>query len=53
LVERCIEAPDDVRFGVFPGVSNNTWRFWDLSEARRVLGYDPQDDMERVRPRCP
>lgn len=50
LVERCIEAPDRVRFGIFPGVSNNTWRFWDLTEARRVLSYEPQDDMERVRP---
>lgn len=50
LVECCIEAPDSVRFGIFPGVSNNTWRFWDISEAQRVLGYSPQDDMERCRP---
>ena len=50
LVQCCIDAPDEVRFGIFPGVSNNTWNFWDLSEARRVIGYNPQDDMERWRP---
>lgn len=39
-----IRNEDGVPFQVFYGISNNTHRFWDLSNARRVIGYDPQDD---------
>ncbi len=49
LVLRCIEAPADVRFGVFYGVSANTWRIWDIEDARATLGYEPVDDAERFR----
>jgi nucleoside-diphosphate-sugar epimerase len=45
-VERCIEAPDDLRFAIFYGVSDNRWRFWDISDAQEAIGYDPQDDAE-------
>lgn len=33
-----------VPFQIFYGVSNNTHRFWDISNARRVIGYKPEDD---------
>ena len=49
LVERCIEAPDDLRFAIFYGVSNNKWRFWDISDSREAIGYQPQDDAETWR----
>jgi uronate dehydrogenase len=43
---RCaVEAPG-VQFEIVYGVSNNTRRWWDLSRARQVLGYEPQDDAE-------
>jgi nucleoside-diphosphate-sugar epimerase len=51
LVRCCIEAPPDLTFGVFYGVSANTWRIWDLDDARRAIGYEPQDDAERWRGR--
>lgn len=44
LIVASIEAPDDVRFGVFHGLSNNRWNRLDISDARAVLGYEPQDD---------
>ena len=44
LVEKSIEAPDDVRFEVFHGVSDNRWKRLDISDARAKIGYDPQDD---------
>jgi uronate dehydrogenase len=53
LVERCIDAPPSVRFGVFYGVSANTWRIWDIDEARDVLGYLPRDDAEAMRSQLP
>jgi NAD+ dependent glucose-6-phosphate dehydrogenase len=46
MVQRAIEAPDDLRYGVFYVVSNNTWRWVDIDSARRVLGYAPQDNAE-------
>jgi nucleoside-diphosphate-sugar epimerase len=49
LVRSAIEAPESVRFAVVYGVSNNTWRFWDLEEARATLGYVPEDDAESWR----
>lgn len=33
-----------VTFAVFFGVSNNTGRFWDISNARELVGYEPQDN---------
>jgi hypothetical protein len=46
---KSVEAEDvtndhGVPFQIFYGVSNNTHRFWDLSNARRVIGYAPEDD---------
>jgi nucleoside-diphosphate-sugar epimerase len=49
LVEAAVEAPEGVRHGIYYGVSRNTWRFWDIDDAARELGYDPQDDAERFR----
>jgi nucleoside-diphosphate-sugar epimerase len=51
LFHCAIEAPDHLKFGVFYGVSNNTWRFWDISDAQRLIGYRPQDNMEDWRGR--
>jgi len=45
LVRCAIEAPA-IRFEIIYGISNNTRRWWDLDRARRVLGYEPQDDAE-------
>jgi hypothetical protein len=35
---------NEVAFGIYYGVSNNRGAFWDISNARFDLGYDPQDD---------
>ena len=47
LVECALAA--DVRFGVYYGVSRNTWRFWDIADAAAEIGYEPQDDAEDFR----
>ncbi len=51
LYIKSIEAPDirrddGVPFQVFYGISNNTRAFWSLVNARRVIGYAPEDDSE-------
>ena len=51
LVRRCIDAPETARFEIFYGVSNNTWRFWDISNSRELIGYEPEDNAEQWRTR--
>jgi hypothetical protein len=51
LYLRSIEAEsidDDhgVPFQIFYGVSGNARRFWSITNARRVVGYAPEDDSE-------
>ena len=41
-----IERPDGVPWLVVYGISGNTRAFWSLESARRVLGYEPEDDSE-------
>jgi nucleoside-diphosphate-sugar epimerase len=38
----------DVKFAIFFGVSNNTGRFWDISNAQQLVGYAPQDDASKL-----
>jgi len=42
LVRKSLLA--DVKFGIYYGVSNNSKRFWDISNAEVELGYHPEDD---------
>jgi len=44
LITASIDAPDDLRFGIFHGISNNRRKRLDISNARELLKYDPQDD---------
>ena len=46
LVERCIAADEDLRFGIFYGLSDNQWNWVDLEDARQKVGYMPQDRAE-------
>jgi nucleoside-diphosphate-sugar epimerase len=53
LFVRSIEAPDirnefGVPFQVFYGISDNTRTSWSLANARKVIGYAPQDNSEVV-----
>jgi nucleoside-diphosphate-sugar epimerase len=41
-----IEDEWDVPFQIFYGISNNTRAFWSIANARRLIGYDPEDDSE-------
>jgi nucleoside-diphosphate-sugar epimerase len=49
LTRCCIEAPSDLSFGIFYGVSANTWRIWDIDDVTHAVGYQPQDDAEQWR----
>lgn len=42
LIAACLEAKD-VSWAVVYGVSGNPRRFWDLTHARELLGWEPED----------
>lgn len=51
LFVKSIEAPNienehGIPFQVFYGVSGNTHNFWSIVNARRVIGYAPEDDSQ-------
>jgi nucleoside-diphosphate-sugar epimerase len=45
LVEKSLRA--NVTFGIYYGVSNNKGAFWDITNARLELGYEPEDDASK------
>ncbi len=49
LIERSIDV-ENVRFAVLHGLSNNRFKRLDISDARELLGYEPQDDATELNP---
>lgn len=49
MVERCISAPDDLRYDIFFVTSDNRWGYRDLDHARAVVGFEPQAKAEDYR----
>jgi UDP-glucose 4-epimerase len=46
LVKKSLLA--EIKFGIYFGVSNNAKRFWDISNAEKELGYQPEDDASKL-----
>ena len=44
LVKLVIEAPEDLKFGIFNALSDNRQKILDISKAKAVLGYKPEHD---------
>lgn len=49
LIVKSIETEDisdrnGIPFQIFYGVSGNTHNFWDIANAREVIGYEPEDN---------
>jgi NAD(P)-dependent dehydrogenase (short-subunit alcohol dehydrogenase family) len=49
LIERSIDV-ENLTFAVFHGLSNNRFKRLDISDARELVGYDPQDDFTEQHP---
>jgi hypothetical protein len=49
VIQKSIETENidnqyGIPFQIFYGVSGNTLNFWDIGNAKKVIGYEPQDD---------
>ena len=49
LINRCIEV-ENVRFAILHGLSDNRFKRLDISDARELVGYAPEDDAAREHP---
>ena len=45
---KAVDAPDFLMYTVVFAMSNNYWNIFSLDKARKVLGYEPQDDAGTV-----
>ena len=48
LVHKLIEAPEDLKFGIYNALSDNREKLLDISKAKSELGYEPQHDSFEV-----
>lgn len=49
LIQRSIDV-ENIRFAILHGLSDNRFKRLDISDARELVGYDPQDDLARENP---
>ena len=49
LIEKSIDD-ERLRFAIFQGVSDNRFKRLDISDARELVGYQPQDDLTELQP---
>ena len=45
---KAVDAPDSLMYTVVFAMSDNYWNIFSLDKARKVLGYEPQDDAGTV-----
>jgi dTDP-4-dehydrorhamnose reductase len=50
MVEKCIDV-ENLRWAVFHAVSDNRFKRLDITDARELIGYRPQDDAAEINPR--
>jgi nucleoside-diphosphate-sugar epimerase len=50
LIEKCIDN-ETLKFAILHGLSNNRFKRVDISDARELVGYEPQDDLTDVNPK--
>jgi NAD(P)-dependent dehydrogenase (short-subunit alcohol dehydrogenase family) len=49
LIEKCIDV-EAIQFAIFHGLSDNYFKRLDISDARELVGYQPQDDATELNP---
>src|SRR3954454_6014170 len=47
LIEKCIDV-ENLKFAILHGLSDNRFKRLDISDARELVGYEPQDDLTEV-----
>lgn len=45
LMEACITADESIRFAIVNGMSDNSGMRWEIDATRRVVGFEPRDNV--------
>ena len=51
MVDKCLGAPDSIRFDIFDAISENSRRWRDTSHAKELLGWKPTGSADRYDPK--
>ena len=49
MVERCLDAPADLKYDLFYAISDNRWSYRDLEHSRETIGFVPTGSAEDFR----
>ena len=49
ILDKCLEAPPDLKFALLFLQGDNKWGYRDIEHARKVVGFVPQDAAEDYR----
>jgi nucleoside-diphosphate-sugar epimerase len=52
MVDKCLGAPESIRFDIFDAISENSRRWRDTSHAKQVLGWQPTGSSDRFDPKA-
>jgi NAD+ dependent glucose-6-phosphate dehydrogenase len=50
VIDKCLSAPEEMRYDVFHAVSDNARRWRDIDHTRKVLGWEPLDSSDAFDP---
>lgn len=50
MIDRCLSAPESLKFDIFDAISENSTRWRDTSHAKEVLGWKPTGSSDRFNP---
>ncbi|MDP7578972.1 MAG: NAD(P)-dependent oxidoreductase [SAR202 cluster bacterium] len=42
MIDKCLSAPVSVKYDIFNAISNNKYRWRDISHAKKILGWEPR-----------
>ena len=46
MIDRCLSAPESLRYDIFNAISNNKYRWRDIGHAKDALGWEPRGHAE-------
>lgn len=46
MIDRCLSAPRFIKYDIFNAISDNKYRWRDISHAKEILGWEPQGRAE-------
>jgi nucleoside-diphosphate-sugar epimerase len=52
MVDKCLAAPDAIRFDIFDAISENSRRWRDTSHAKELLGWKPTGSSDKYDPKA-